>query len=283
MALRARPAFWLLSGLLALWIAGLIAERQGLIPPLEGLALDALNPVQSATVGLARPVRDLLTGVTRAGDLARENEAQRQQIALLQTEVTRLREYGIENQELRRDLQFKKGHPDLEFIRASIISEDPNNYVNAIQIDQGQSAGIAPSMVAVSGDGLLGRVSSVTSNAAKVVLSVDPSTSIYAVVQREGSRASGVVDGAGPGKMTMKFVSQTADLRPGDVVVTSGRGGTYPGGIQVGTITTVQRNDVAPFQQAELQPAVDARHLETVLIVANFLPVTGGAGPSGAE
>ena len=113
-----------------------------------------------------------------------------------------------------------------------------------------------------------------TTNSAKVVLAVDPSTSIYAVVQREGSRASGVVEGAGQGRMVLKWVSQTADLRPGDAVVTSGRGGTYPGGLAIGRIVAVQRNDVASFQEADVQPAVDARHLETVLIVANFLPAT---------
>ncbi|HEX2170924.1 MAG TPA: rod shape-determining protein MreC [Dehalococcoidia bacterium] len=276
MIARARPVVWGFFGVIALWLLALVGERQGVIDPVDSLALDVLNPVQTLTVGALRPIQHFATGVTRGSDLARENEEQKRRIALLESEVARLREYAFENQELRRDLQFKNRHPDLELIRARVISEDPSNYIGALQIDQGRAAGVEPGMVAVSGDGLLGKVVSATNNAAKIVLSVDPSTSIYAVVQREGARASGVVEGAGQGRMTMKFVSQSADLRPGDVVVTSGRGGTYPGGIVVGEVIEVQRNDVAPFQQAELRPAVDPRHLESVLIVANFLPTTAG-------
>ena len=276
MTTHARPAVWILAGVLLLWLMALLAERRSFIPPIEGLALDALNPVQSLTVNLTQPLQDYITGLAHFRDLARENEVQRQRIALLESEVARLREYAYENQELRRDLQFKNRHPDLELIRARIISEDPNNYVSALTVDQGQAAGVAPGMVVVSGDGLLGRVSSVSTNSAKIVLVTDSSTSIYVVVQRADSRASGIVEGTGRGRLTMKFVSQAAEIQPGDVVVTSGRGGTYPGGIHVGQVVSVQRNDVAPFQQAEVQPAVDVRHLDTVLIVANFLPATGG-------
>jgi rod shape-determining protein MreC len=275
MTTRARPVVGLLTGLILLWLAAFAAEQGGVIPPLDGLALDALTPVQTATVALTRPLQNLLAGLAHSSDLARENEALRQQMALLETEVTRLHEYALENQELRRDLVFKNRQPDLEFIRARVISEDPSNYVNAILVDQGQSAGVAPGMVAVSGEGLLGKVSSVTASSAKIVLAVDPSTSIYAVVQREDSRASGVVEGAGQGRLVLKWVSQTADIRSGDTLVTSGRGGTYPGGIEVGRIGAIQRSDVASFQQADVQPAVDVRHLETILIVANFLPATG--------
>jgi rod shape-determining protein MreC len=276
MTIRARPVVWVLVGAFLLWLAALLAERQRLVPPLDGLALDALNPLQSLTVSATRPLQDYLTGLAHFRELARENEAQRQRIALLESEVARLREYAYENQALRRDLQFKNRHTDLELIRARIISEDPNNYVSALTIDQGRAAGVVPGMVVVSGDGLLGRVSSVSTNSAKIVLVTDASTSIYAVVQRPDSRASGVVEGTGRDRLTMKFVSQTAEIRPGDVVVTSGRGGTFPGGIHVGEVTSVQRNDVAPFQQAEVQPAVDARLLDSVLIVANFLPATDG-------
>ncbi len=276
MTIRARPVVWVLVGAFLLWLTALLAERQSLVPPLDGLALDALNPVQSLTVSATRPLQDYLTGLTHFRELAQENEAQRQRIALLESEVARLREYAYENQALRRDLQFKNRHPDLELIRARIISEDPNNYVSALTIDQGRAAGVVPGMVVVSGDGLLGRVSSVSTNSAKIVLITDASTSIYAVVQRPESRASGIIEGTGQDRLTMKFVSQTAEIQPGDVVVTSGRGGTFPGGIHVGQVVSVQRNDVAPFQQAEVQPAVDARLLDTVLIVANFLPATDG-------
>lgn len=274
MAVRARPVTWFLLGVVVLWGLALVAERQGYIQPLEGVAQEALNPVQGATIAILRPAQEFLTGLTRYGELARENQSLRHQVMLLQTENARLQEYAYENQQLRRDLQFKNRQPDLELVRARIISEDSSNYVNALLIDQGRSAGIVPGMIAVSGAGLVGRVESVTNGTAKVLLSIDPSTSIYAVVQREGERISGVVEGTGEDRLRLKYVSQNADLRSGDAVVTSGRGGAYPGGIQIGEISIVQRNDVAPFQEADVRPAVDARHLETLLVVVNFLPAT---------
>jgi rod shape-determining protein MreC len=111
----------------------------------------------------------------------------------------------------------------------------------------------------------------VTSSACRVLLITDPNAPVLARLQR--SRDTGVVVGGGTGGLEMQYLGQKADVLPGDVVITSGLGGTYPAGLVVGTVTVVQRQDYEVQQSAELVSLVDFRSLEIVLIITDFTPV----------
>jgi rod shape-determining protein MreC len=69
------------------------------------------------------------------------------------------------------------------------------------------------------------------------------------------------------------MISQEAQLRPGQIILTSGLGGTYPGNVLVGQVSSVRKLETALFQSASVQPAVDFADLRAVLVVTNFKPV----------
>ena len=73
----------------------------------------------------------------------------------------------------------------------------------------------------------------------------------------------------------MKYLPLEADVKPGDVVVSSGMGDIFPKGILIGRITSVERKSGALFQEATLQSTVDLSRLEEVLILKNFDPREG--------
>ena len=88
-------------------------------------------------------------------------------------------------------------------------------------------------------------------------------------VQR--SRASGIVQGAGQGKLELKYVQHNFDLAPGDRLVTSGSAGVFPRGILVGTVLTVEREAKGAFMKVMVEPAV------------NFARFGGGVGHYAAK
>ena len=101
--------------------------------------------------------------------------------------------------------------------------------------------------------------------AAKVQLLIDRNAAAGALVER--SRAQGVVVGDGGDKpLRMEFVSEIADIVPGDLVVTSGIDGIFPKGFVIGSVDAVEKSGNA-YKHITVKPAVDFRSLEEVLVV----------------
>jgi rod shape-determining protein MreC len=100
--------------------------------------------------------------------------------------------------------------------------------------------------------------------ASKVQLIIDRSAAVGALIER--TRAQGLVLGLGGAMLQMEYVPGTADVRPGDLVVTSGIDGIYPKGFVIGTIDHTDRG-VGAYHEITVRPAADFARLEEVLIV----------------
>jgi rod shape-determining protein MreC len=142
-------------------------------------------------------------------------------------------------------------------------------------------------MPVISERGLVGHILTVGANWSKVLLIIDPSSSVAAMTQSE--RAPGVVSGRLGQDLEMEYIPHRERVTVGDIVLTSGMGGRYPPGLVVGQITEVQRRDVDAFQQATVRPSVSFGKLETVLVLTSFDPLdveaalNGQATPEPAE
>ena len=69
------------------------------------------------------------------------------------------------------------------------------------------------------------------------------------------------------------MIPQSAEVKPGDLVLTSGLGGDYPPNILIGQVTGVRSRDFDLFQTASVQPVVDFSQLEIILVITNFRPI----------
>ena len=103
------------------------------------------------------------------------------------------------------------------------------------------------------------------------MLITDPRMAVNVLLQ--GSRADGVLVGQASGTLRLKFLSADAQVEAGNLAITSGIGGTFPGEIMVGTVSSVRRRLYEIFQEAEIDPAVDFRKLEIVLVITDFTPI----------
>jgi rod shape-determining protein MreC len=82
-----------------------------------------------------------------------------------------------------------------------------------------------------------------------------------------------MLEGSVTGELSLNMISQDAVIQTGDVVLTSGLGGTYPPNLLVGQVVSIRKLQSELFQQAAIQPNVDFTRLQFVLVITNFNPV----------
>ena len=150
-------------------------------------------------------------------------------------------------------------------VPANVVAEDLSPWFQAVIIDQGSASGIGPGMPVITDSGVVGVVVGTTPGASKVLLILGPQSRVDVYIQR--TRARGSVRGRSQQDCELAYVLREEDVRPGDLVLTSGLAAVYPKGLVVGEVSRVERLPHGLFQHAELQPAVDFRKLEEVFVI----------------
>ncbi|MBI2861826.1 MAG: rod shape-determining protein MreC [Chloroflexi bacterium] len=240
---------------------------------IEAWANQLLTPAQWALAQVSNGVREPLATLNEARDLRQENARLRQQLEQLALVESQAWALQWENQQLRAELGFKANFPELAFLPAEVISFDPLNPIQGVVIDKGSEDAVQPGMTVVTAQGLVGRVTRVGSKAAQVVLATDTTSAVGGVIV--SSRARGIVYGQRrPDHLLMRFIPSSEQLTFGDIVMTSGIGGNFPQNIPIGRVVAVRQQEVAMFQEADIEPSVDFTHLQRVLVITNFTPLS---------
>jgi rod shape-determining protein MreC len=232
------------------------------------------SPVIGAQGWLFSRYQALFESIRSPQDMA----ALRQQNTLLQSENSRLQSQVIQLQQQLKDtevlyalLKFARSRPNDTYVAAAVIGRDPSPFLRYIIIDKGSDDGLLHGMPVVTSQGLAGRVDAVIANAARVQLINDPGSAVN--VQLTTTRTDAVLTGSITGEVKLEMVPLDITVQPGEVVLTSPLGGTYPSGILIGQVTGVRRVETELFQTASVQPSVDFASLRAVLVVTSFSPV----------
>lgn len=262
-------------GLLALAALLLMAlQISGNLQPAQNLITQLTAPAQLSATSVTTSINRLVTSAMRIRTIEQEYAALEKRARQLEAEIGTLREVEKENEQLRSLLDFAQLRPRLELrgaqIVARVIGEESTNFIDTILIDLGAVHGIRTGMPVVTDQGLVGRISDVTENNAKVLLLTDPSSSASALMA--DSRLNGIVRGTTGSRLVMDFIPQGPTFQVGEAVLSSGLGGKFPKGLAIGTIESIQSQPNAVFQTANIRPAVDFGSLELVLVITNFEP-----------
>ncbi|MCL2602006.1 MAG: rod shape-determining protein MreC [Treponema sp.] len=177
-----------------------------------------------------------------------------------------------ENIRLRQQLGFSQNMPH-RHIPARLIGRDPNNLFSAFVINKGTHAGVAVDMpvIAFHGgtQGLVGRIISSGPFESLVMPLYDARGFVASRLTQ--SRHEGLVQGRGnpQAPLVMRYITSRAlgDLSIGDMVVTSGMGGVYPSGINIGRIVKIHAQETDLSMEVDLQPVVDFFRLEYVFVI----------------
>ncbi|MEE2703038.1 MAG: rod shape-determining protein MreC [Myxococcota bacterium] len=251
--------------LLSVSVISMTSEREPAgTGPTSALVLELATPLQRLVTGPIDFVRGVWREYLALVGVRSENRELRGIIARLQTENLSYREALVASERFQRLADFRARH-DAPMLPANVVAQDLSSWFRSVVIDRGTDAGIEAGMPVINEHGVVGRVAGVTKGASKVLLVVDMQSRIDAFVQR--SRARGIVRGRTSRECAFDYVMRNDDVRPGDLLLTSGLDAIFPKGLVVGTVQTVEREPYGLFQRAAVQPVVDFRDLEEVFVI----------------
>jgi rod shape-determining protein MreC len=261
---KQRPGVILIAALLlhVVLISAQVNAASGL-PVLQVVTFGAFSEVQRATMAMIDGVRGLWSGYVALQQVEQQNLALKQEVQTLQIRLQQERAEAQRTDNLRQLLELRE-RAQLDTTAAEVIAGPASPEFQTVTIDKGSSDGLATDMAVISPAGVVGRLILPSRRASKVQLLIDVNAAAGALIER--TRVQGVVVGAGSGLLKMRYVPGTADVKTGDLVVTSGIDGIYPKGFVIGTIDDVA-GSVGEYHEINVRPAVDFARLEEVLIV----------------
>ena len=225
--------------------------------------LDVVAPISKSFQLTVQGVKGIYEEYLALRKTREANAHLRQEIARLQTQLTEYHEAYLENQRLRRLLDFKNA-VKAEAIPAQVVVHDPSGWFQTLIVDKGALDGVGADMPVVNDEGVVGRVMDVSEHYARVVLITDPASAIDGMIER--NRMRGVLAGKDDSSCLLKYVRGNFDVQIGDLIITSGKDGIFPKGLRLGRVKGVRKDPVALFQIIEVEPAVRLGALEEVLI-----------------
>ncbi|WBE26616.1 rod shape-determining protein MreC [Denitrificimonas caeni] len=198
-------------------------------------------------------------------DLLAENEELRAETLLMQRRLQKLATLTEQNVRLR-ELLNSSALIDDRVLVAELIGIDPNPYTHRVLINKGSSSGVTLGQPVLDARGVMGQVVEVMPYTSRVLLITDSNHSLPVQVNRNGLRA--IISGTGDlESLELRYVTDTADIREGDLLVTSGMGQRFPVGYPVAVVSEVQRNTGQPFTQIEALPAANLNRSRYLLLV----------------
>lgn len=269
----------LVAALLVLVSLGLITiyfreSSEGELHTAQRIGVSILAPFEAAGERVARPFRDAWAWMADVLDAKEENEELRKENEALRGQAIRNETAAQENQRLRELLGYLAGPSfpdDYRGVVSRVIVRAPSPYQQYVLVDAGSEAGVHEGYPVVSSSGLVGLVTEVTSNTAKVTLLTDQASSVSATVL-ESSATGIVVQGASAGSLILDRVGKDELVEEGNLVVTAGWRtrsieSIYPRGIAIGTVESVGQQDVDLYKRIQVAPLVDFDSLAEVIVL----------------
>lgn len=257
---------------IVLVVAGvLILAISGLLGQIIGKAIDPMVGLQSWVSTRVNAVVDFFTVPRDVNSLREQNAALQNEVSRLQSEILTLRQQLVETDILYALLDFARENPENQYIAAAVIGKDPSPFLKYVIIDKGSDDNVFRGMPIVTEQGLVGKVDAVTASAARVQLITDQGSVVNVKLQESNTEAQ--IRGSVTGDITLEMVNPAVELVEGDLIFTSGLGGTYPAELLIGQIISIQAQENEVFQTASVQPSVDFSNLQAVLVITNFLAV----------
>ena len=209
---------------------------------------DAASPVLAAVSQPAAALDQLVDRVQAAFALYAENAQLRQDNARLLQWQQVAQGLSVENGRLRELLNLAPD-PAVSFVSARVIANSGGSFVRSVLVDAGSREGLARGQAAVTGAGLVGRVTEVGERAARILLLTDRNSSVPVTV--DGSRERAMLAGDNSDRPRLRYLPARSTVKIGDRLVTSGDGGVFPPGLPIGVVVAIEDGilRVEPYAQ----------------------------------
>ena len=234
-----------------------------------------LHTLQSAVSGAVSPLRivdgSIESATSTVGDTVDNVTADQNTLSGLREyneqlvqQYSQMQEYKQEAERLQKLLDLKDTY-EIEGTGARVIGRSSEAWSQTVIINKGSDDGISTGQTVMGTSGVVGQVVSVSSHTATVRLLTDPQSGAAAMVQ--SSRAEGILRGSLVGLLYLEDLDADAEVNVGDVIVTSGLGGSYARGLIIGTVVKVDGQQGDTSRRVLVSPNDSIDTLEDVLVV----------------
>lgn len=235
----------------------------------DGLGV-VINSVSGVLYKTSNNVKDSLSFIFNFKKVKEENIKLKQENRELQNKALQYDSVLNENETLRKMVNFKNQKSQFDYVGCDIIGKSGGNFFDGFYINKGTKDGVGNGMVVVTGDGLVGQITSVRRNWAIVQTLANENIQVSGLVESTREN-SGVIKGYrdSENKLLAKiyFLPINSKIKKDDVILTSGLGGLYPKDIKIGTVLSVEEDKGKIMKTAVLKPYVDFYKLEEVFVI----------------
>ena len=246
---------------------------------------DALNKPMSAVAGFI--VTPLQNGISKAGsyianrsdevkqlnEVLKENEELKKEVDSLTIENIKLQQERYELTTLRELFELSETYDEYDMVGARVIAKDSGNWFHTFVINKGTNDGLSVDMNVLCGSGLVGIISDIGPNWAKVLSIIDDSSNVSGMVLQTSDNliVTGDLQLYEDGVISFeKLVDSSDRVNEGDKIVTSNISDKYLPGILIGYISTISRDSNNLTKSGLITPAVDFEHIEEVLVITEL-------------
>ena len=261
--------------LILLMILTAYHQSSGQLVSPEGIFSRIITPVQEIVSKITQAFSGYLYRVKLRSNIEYEYnqlKAQNDELVLRSILYEELEE---ENAQLRALLGEYETRAPMNPLLARVIASESGNYFSTFTINKGRKDGIDSQMAVITSQGLIGYVYEVFDTTSKVITIIDDQASLAALI--ESSRDQGAVKGTlgstGEPLCRMYYLSADSVPRPGDRVITSGVGVSFPKGLLIGYVRESTRAIEDNKHYIVVEPAADFEHIENVLVLRYYAEV----------
>ncbi len=244
-----------------------MTSRQSLpVSGLERLAIAITSPFQfmvTRTIGSTESVWRTYFATVLAVE---ENQKLKQKLARATEIQNRYEELELENARLKKFVNFTGSVP-ATYVAAQVIARDPSPWFKTIMIDKGESDGLVKGSPVLVSEGIVGQIIKVSRTFSRVLLITDRNSAVDALVQN--TRVRGMVKGNNEDTCSFVYALRKDEVKPGEMIVSSGLDQVFPKGLKIGKILDVKKVHSQLFQDIIIETSVDFDKLEEVLVYKN--------------
>ena len=265
--------FKILVGLMTVLFGFVIASvyTGGAAPMFSQVVSMVTTPMQRMSAGISGGVSGFFDQFLSAGRVYEENQLLREEINTLRRQLVDYQRARHENEQFRAILGVMEDRQDLTFITADVIARDPADRFFSFTIDRGSRHGVKWLDPVITADGLVGYITEVGINHARVATILDVSVAVgaYNSATREIGIVSGDVELAALGRSELQFLPRESEIAVGDLILTSG-GSLFPRDIMIGQVVEVGPNRHGTGLLAVIDLAAEVQHVRNVFVITSF-------------
>ena len=238
---------------------------------IESGAGNTLNPLQSVVYKGTNGIKETLDFFLNFSEVKAQNKELVNKNEELQNELSTYSDLKEENDRLRKVLDFAEERNNYNYIACDIITHSGGGYLDGYVVNKGKNDNIQKGMIVISGQGLVGQVTSVGNTESIVQSLVNENISVSVMVESTRDATGfikGYKDSQNRNLAKVYDLPMESEVKEGDVIMTSGIGRLYPKEIRIGEVISVEEDKVMVMKNAVVKPYVDFNKLEELFIVS---------------